>query len=144
VKTQEGLELPAAGTKGAGLSANEMKMAEQLVNDMQGPWNPEEFKDEFKHAIMELVQKKVAAGKTQTVVAPEEDAPSTGAEIIDLTELLARSLKKGGTKPDAAKAAARSVDGPATKASAKSPAAKAAAPAKAARTAQAAKARKAA
>ena len=53
---------------------------------------------------MKLVDKKVKAGKTETVVQPEEEAPA-GAEIIDLSELLARSLK-GGKKP-AAKAASK-------------------------------------
>ena len=118
VKSLEGLELPPTGTKN--LSANEMKMAEQLVKDMEGPWNPEEFKDEFKHAIMELVQKKVKAGKTQTVVAPEEEAPSQGAEVIDLTELLARSLKgkgRNGKNGDGGQAA--SAKAPAKRAAAK-------------------------
>ncbi len=56
---------------------------------------------------MELVQKKVKAGKTQTVVAPEEEAPSQGAEVIDLTELLARSLKGKAGKAAPAKAASK-------------------------------------
>jgi DNA end-binding protein Ku len=103
VKSLEGLDLPAAGVKGAKLSANELKMAEQLVEDMSGKWEPDDFKDEFKHEIMKLVDKKVKAGKTETVIQPEEEAPSESAEIIDLTDLLARSLK-GGRKA-AAKAA---------------------------------------
>ncbi|MGJ7506003.1 Ku protein [Variovorax sp. GT1P44] len=105
VKSLEGLDLPSAGTKGANISAAEMKMAEQLVKDMSGEWKPEDFKDEFKHEVMKLVDKKVKAGDTETVIQPEEEAPSEGAEIIDLTELLARSLKGGkGSKPVAKKA----------------------------------------
>jgi DNA end-binding protein Ku len=92
VKPLDGLDLPAEGAKGANLSASELKMATQLVNDMTGEWNPEDFKDEFKLEIMKLVEKKVKAGKTETVIEPEEEAPSGGADVIDLTELLARSL----------------------------------------------------
>ncbi|RZL93757.1 MAG: Ku protein [Variovorax sp.] len=98
VKSLEGLDLPPAGMKGAKISAAEMKMAEQLVKDMSGEWKPEDFKDEFKHEVMKLVNKKVKAGDTETVIQPEEEAPSEGAEIIDLTELLARSLKGGKTQ----------------------------------------------
>ena len=98
VKALEGLDLPPEGVKAAKISPAEMKMAEQLVDDMSGPWSPDEFKDEFKHAVMKLVDKKVKAGKTETVVQPEEDAPSQGAEVIDLTELLQRSLKGGARK----------------------------------------------
>ncbi|MEJ8823743.1 Ku protein [Variovorax humicola] len=104
VKSLDGLDLPPAGTKDAKISAAEMKMAEQLVKDMSGEWKPEDFKDEFKHEVMKLVDKKVKAGDTETVIQPEEEAPSEGAEIIDLTELLARSLKGGkASKPAARK-----------------------------------------
>ena len=62
----------------------------------------------MKHEVMKLVDKKVNAGDTQTVIQPEEEAPSEGAEVIDLTELLARSLKGGkATKPTAGKKTAR-------------------------------------
>jgi len=103
VKSLEGLDLPAAGAKG--VSAAEMKMAEQLVKDMSSDWKPEDFKDEFKHEVMKLVAKKVKAGDTETVIQPEEEAPSQGAEVIDLTELLSRSLKGARAKPAAKKTA---------------------------------------
>ena len=104
VRSLEGLDLPAAGAKGAKIGAAEMKMAEQLVKDMSGAWKPEDFKDEFKHEVMKLVNKKVKAGDTETVIEPEEEAPSAGAEVIDLTELLARSLKgRKAAKPVAAR-----------------------------------------
>jgi DNA end-binding protein Ku len=116
VKTFEGLDLPAAGVKGASVTPAEMKMAQQLVEDMSGKWNPEDFKDEFKHAVMKIVDRKVKAGDTETVIQPEEEAPGEGAQVIDLTELLARSLKGGkggkaaadGTKTAASKGGARS------------------------------------
>ncbi len=110
VKPMDGLDLPAEGVKAAGLSPAELKMAAQLVDDMAGHFDPNEFQDEFKQAVMALVDKKVKAGKTETVIQPEEEAPSGGAQVIDLTELLARSLKgggKGGTKPAAKKSATR-------------------------------------
>ena len=45
---------------------------------------------------MALVKKKVAAGKTTEILSVEEaaEAPAS-AQILDLTELLKRSLKKG-------------------------------------------------
>ena len=116
VKTLDDLDLPPVGAKSPDFSAAEMKMATQLISEMSGEWNPDDFKDEFKHAVMDLVDKKVKAGKTETVVQPEEEAPS-GAEIIDLSELLARSLK-GGKKP-AAKSSAKADSKPAAKAAGK-------------------------
>ncbi|MET3394629.1 DNA end-binding protein Ku [Variovorax sp. 1140] len=135
VKTLEGLDLPAAGVKGANVSAAEMKMAEQLVDSMSGKWKPEDFKDEFKSAVMKIVQKKVKAGDTETVIEPEEDAPEDSSNVIDLTELLQRSLKGGkASRADApaarkrgAKAAGKS-GGTARKTASKTASKKAAAP----------------
>ena len=95
VKSLEGLDLPAEGTKAANISASEMKMAAQLVNEMSGKWAPDDFKDEFKQSVMEIVQQKVKAGKTETVIQPAEKAPTESSNVVDLTELLLRSLKSG-------------------------------------------------
>jgi DNA end-binding protein Ku len=61
---------------------------------------------------MELVARRAKAGKTEEVVEPEEEMPR-GADIIDLTELLKRSLgdrhkpRKAGAKTTARKSPAR-------------------------------------
>ena len=104
------LDLPPEGIKSAGIRDGEIKMAEQLVEDMSTAWQPDSYKDEFKDAIMKLVEQRVKAGNTESVTPLEhlEETATGGAQIIDLTELLKRSLKKpaGGksaTKPVAAK-----------------------------------------
>lgn len=128
VKPLEGLDLPAAGAKAPKIAPAEMKMATQLVEEMSGKWKPEDFKDEFKHAVMKLVDKKVKAGKTETVIQPEEEALSQGAEVIDLTELLARSLKGGAKKASGSSAAAGKPAAKKASAKTKAPAKKTAAP----------------
>jgi DNA end-binding protein Ku len=75
------------------VSAAELKMAEQLVDAMAGDWQPDLFHDEFREKLMELVEQKSKEGGLRTVAPlPGEDVPAT-AEVIDLTELLRRSLK---------------------------------------------------
>ena len=96
------LDLPPEGVKAAGLADAEMKMAEQLVASMSTGWQPENYKDEFKDAILKLVEQRVKAGKTESVMPVEhlEESAAGGAQIIDLTELLKRSLKNpAGSKP---------------------------------------------
>lgn len=95
VKSLEGLDLPKVGAKAMSPSASEMKMAKMLVDDMSGEWDPELYKDEFKAAVMDLVEKKARAGKTETVIEPQEESPAYADNVIDLTELLQRSLKGG-------------------------------------------------
>jgi DNA end-binding protein Ku len=112
------------GAKAAGLSDKELAMARQLVDDMTDKWKPDQFTDSFKDDIMALVKRKAKEGKLESVVQPEEgEEPQarSGAKIIDLTELLQRSLRKGGSEAPKAKAA------PKTRASAKTPARKKAA-----------------
>lgn len=114
VMALDALELPPAGRKN--VSAAELKMATQLVEEMSGKWDPADFKDEFRIQVMKLVEKKAQAGESKTVLEPEEEALPTG-EVIDLTALLQRSLKGGG-KPAhkaAAKASAKTGEKPSAK-----------------------------
>ena len=111
IKPWADLNLPAEGTKAAGLSDAEMKMAAQLVGDMTKPFKADDYRDSFKDEVMALVKRKVESGQTEAVTQPVEGAvpASKSAEIIDLTELLKRSLKggAGATKPAAKKAPAK-------------------------------------
>ena len=118
VKALDTLDLPAAGRKQVG--AAELRMAKQLVEEMSGHWNPEDFKDEFRLQVMKLVEKKARAGEGRTVVEPEEEAPQTG-EVIDLTALLQRSLKGGRTAASKAPAARKAAAGRTSAAAKKAP-----------------------
>ena len=103
IRSWEGLGLPPQG-KAAGLREAELKMAKQLIDDMSGHWRASEFRDEFRDAILALVEAKARAGDT-TAVEPLEEAPAAqGAEVIDLTELLRRSLRGDAAAPAAAPA----------------------------------------
>ena len=111
VRSFDELNLPALGTSGVGLSPKEMQMGEQLVDDMSSTWKPEAFTDEFREQILKLVDAKVKAGDTEQVGTLEETEPAeAGNNVYDLTELLKRSLDKGGKGPkaDAAPASQKS------------------------------------
>ncbi|MEO6407400.1 MAG: Ku protein [Burkholderiaceae bacterium] len=98
------LKLPDAGKASAPKPA-ELAMAVQLIADMTAPWKADASEDIFTAAVHKLVARKVAAGQTETV-EPLEEAPSEGtaSNVVDLTELLKRSL---GQRAPAAKPAAK-------------------------------------
>jgi len=75
------------------VSAAELKMAEQLVEAMAGDWQPDLFHDEFREKLMALVEQKARDGGLKAVAPLPGEEVSEGAEVIDLTELLRRSLK---------------------------------------------------
>jgi DNA end-binding protein Ku len=93
------LELTAATTK-AELNKAEKEMAVRLVKDMSGNWNPDDYRDTFQEKKMALVDQKVREGKIEDVETDVDEAPHKTADIIDLTELLKRSL--GGGKAEKA------------------------------------------
>jgi DNA end-binding protein Ku len=95
VRDTAGLPLPdARETK---VSDRELKMAEQLVNELQDDWNPDAFHDEFREKLEQVIEAKVKAGLGEHIMKPlpGEEEPKASADIIELTELLRRSLRKG-------------------------------------------------
>jgi DNA end-binding protein Ku len=94
IRSWDDLQLPPAGK--AGIRDAELKMARHLIEEMSGHWNPEEYRDNFHQAITRLVEAKAKAGDTESVPALEEAPERQGADVIDLTELLRRSLKGAG------------------------------------------------
>jgi DNA end-binding protein Ku len=98
VRDTAGLPLPDASE--IKVSEKELKMAEQLVTELEDDWQPDAFHDEFREKLEQVVQEKVKAGQGEHVMKPlEGEEVKTSADIIDLTELLRRSLRKGAGKP---------------------------------------------
>jgi DNA end-binding protein Ku len=108
IRSWEELKLPPLGAKAAGLKDSELKMARQLIDDMASSWSADQFRDSFREEIMKMVQAKAKAGETGTVT-PVEDAPfpQRGADVMDLTELLKRSLQGGKAAAPASRSPAR-------------------------------------
>lgn len=87
-------KFPDEDTKKAGVTPKELEMAKRLIEDMSDSWDPAKYHDTFRDDIMALVDKKVREGKTAEIAEVNEsgERPSS-ADILDLSELLKRSLK---------------------------------------------------
>lgn len=103
VRSLDELELGSDVTKPT-LAKGELDMAKRLVEDMTADWQPDEYRDSFQDKIMALVAKKAKAGKIEDVETAEGSEERKSADVIDLTELLKRSL---AGKPAAKKPAAK-------------------------------------
>lgn len=96
LRKTNGLDLPAAGLKGAGVTAKEVELAKRLVDDMTEKWKPESFRSTYHDDLMRRIKQKIKAGQTREITPPggdDDDTPRT-AQIIDLADLLKRSLGK--------------------------------------------------
>ncbi|HEU4355570.1 MAG TPA: Ku protein [Actinomycetota bacterium] len=80
---------------------NEVEMARQLIESLSQPWSPEEFTDEYREALLGIVEKKVAG---EPIEAPEE-APA--ARVVDLMAALKASVEAAKSKTPAEKPAAK-------------------------------------
>ena len=107
ITSPEKLDLPAASEKAAGLSPKELAMADRLIEEMSGKWQPDEFKDTYRHDLMKRIEEKVAKRETHKLTPAEKaTAPKQSAQVIDLMEVLRQSLKEGGGRKGAARATA--------------------------------------
>jgi DNA end-binding protein Ku len=104
IRSFDEIELPPESGKKGGFSAKEFAMAEQLIDEMSEDWDPARYQDTFYEDVMAMVDRKVKQGKIERVETPERAADAGGADIIDLTELLKRSLR--GKEPERRAAAA--------------------------------------
>jgi len=90
----------------------ELALALNLVDQLTGPFDPKKHPDEYRAAVHALVDQKVEADEIARDTSGDEERAMSqggGAKIIDLAELLSRSLK-GVEKPGPAKAMERSSD----------------------------------
>jgi DNA end-binding protein Ku len=68
----------------------ELAMAQQLVNSMAEKWHPEKWTDEYRDALMKLIEEKVSSPEAAA------KAPKTAARkptnVVDLVQVLQQSL----------------------------------------------------
>ncbi len=103
------LDLPG-GKKG--VTDRELDMAERLIEGMVGDWDPEQYRDDYSNDLMKLIHQRARSGQLEeSPEAAPVEKPERG-NVVDLMELLKRSLDE----PRKAKA-------PAKKAAAQKPAA---------------------
>ncbi len=87
-------------------SPREKQLALHLVDELSGPFDPAKHPDEYRSKVLAAVEEKVEAGEVSREAAEEAPAAaaygSKGAQVIDLAELLSRSIK-AAEKPGPAK-----------------------------------------
>ena len=80
----------------------ELAMAQSLINGMTDKWEPEKYKDEYREALVKLIEKKIASGGKELPAAPKA---KKATNVVDLVSVLQQSLdqtKSGKGKKKAA------------------------------------------
>jgi DNA end-binding protein Ku len=79
--------------KEAKVSDRELQMAESLIENLTEDWNPEAYTDEYREALLEIVEKKVAGEEIEVIEAPEP------TKVVDLMEALKASVQQTKKAP---------------------------------------------
>jgi len=77
------------------VTAQEVKIANQLIESMTGKWDPEKYRNESNEILRKAITQKIKKGKS-IVVAEKAEKPGQKAsgKVVDFMELLKKSVKE--------------------------------------------------
>lgn len=133
-------KLPAGAVGEYRITPKEQEMARQLIESMSGTWQPEDYHDEFRGKLEQLLRKRIQekGGTTKVDIEPPQHEDAT-TNVVDFMSLLQKSLqantrtpakkssasaapaKKTATKKAAKKATKKTASKPTKTAAAKAP-----------------------
>ena len=78
-------------------------MAKALIDSMTHPWDATRYGDDYRDAMLKLIDEKIAAGGKEVEFKAAKSKPATN--VIDLVSVLQKSLDEAAAgSPPAAKA----------------------------------------
>jgi DNA end-binding protein Ku len=104
----EELHLPET----AKIGKSELTMAKSLIGQMTDKWDPEKYKDDYRTAVLGLIEKKVQSGGKEVKAAPKAKEKSP---TFDLLEVLRKSLGEQKSKSAGRAGAERTTTEPRSK-----------------------------
>src|SRR6185503_16108739 len=75
------------------LNDKELKMAQALIDSMSSDWQPDKYRDEYRNAVMEMIEQKA---KNKQLPAAPAPAPRT-TNVVDLVKVLQESINRSQT-----------------------------------------------
>jgi DNA end-binding protein Ku len=76
----------------------ELQTASKLVQSMTSVWKPEQYQDEYRHALERVIEEKIQHPEKPLRSKPRKKQP---ANIIDLVSVLEKSIQETGSKTGA-------------------------------------------
>src|SRR3954466_127482 len=93
-------DLPSTDIREFGVSKKEIELASKLIDGMTAKWNASKFHDEYRDALMKLVERKIKSGQTEAIEDAEQDEAPV-SQTLNFMDVLKRSVEhaeKGRTK----------------------------------------------
>lgn len=93
-------KLPAGAVGEYRITPKEQEMARQLIESMSGSWQPEDYHDEFRGKLEQLLRKRIQekGGTTKGDIEPPQHEDAT-TNVVDFMSLLQKSLQANTGTP---------------------------------------------
>jgi DNA end-binding protein Ku len=76
------------------IAAKEMEMAKTLVKSMSEKWKPDKYHDDYRAALLKMIHAKIKSGGKE--IPTKAEPKKRASNVIDLVEVLRRSIKETG------------------------------------------------
>ena len=67
-------------------------MATALIASLTRPWDPQRYEDDYRVAMLKVIDEKIAAGGKDVPQAPGKTGGKPATNVIDLVSVLQQSL----------------------------------------------------
>lgn len=98
LRSADDLELPGS-IEEVGVTKQEAKMARVLIDSMSSKWDPSEYHDEYREALMAWIDKRIESGEVERIAdveAPADDEDIQGP--YNIMDALQKSVAASGGK----------------------------------------------
>ena len=85
-------DLPSSDLREHGVAKKEIELASKLIDGMTMKWKAAAYHDEYREALMKLVQRKVQSGQTAAIEDPDGEDAAPVRQTINFMDVLKRSV----------------------------------------------------
>ena len=83
------------------IAPKEIEMAKQLIESMSAVWNPDEYHDEFRERLSDIIKKRIKNKGSTTKLEEHPEREDAATNVVDFMSLLEQSLKSKKRTPAA-------------------------------------------
>ncbi len=88
-------DLPKGDLRSYGVARKEIELATKLISGMTAKWHAAKFHDEYRDALMKLVERKIKTGQTEAIEDIEQEEVPV-RQTINFMDVLKRSVEHAG------------------------------------------------
>ncbi|MBI5546290.1 MAG: Ku protein [Deltaproteobacteria bacterium] len=101
LRSAEALGIPS---EGGPLPEKQLELALMLIDQLSAPYDPQAFRDDYHERVSQMIQEKLAG-----LPAPAKAPAAAPAQVVDLAEVLQRSIDEAKQKAQGERRAPRQV-----------------------------------